>query len=492
LGFRGEALPSIGSVSKISITSSRDESGLGNIIRCQFGQKIELMPAASAKGTAVRVESLFTNVPARKKFLKTFAAEFRAIRTLSEDMALSFSNVAFQLVHDGENIFRYAAGSTFQRWSEMIAPEVYSHVFPLDHAEESIRIHGLISRPDFVRKDHSQLRCFVNGRPVSSPELSGAILQYYRDKIPKGNFPYAWLFVSLPAEMFDVNVHPTKKEIRFRTPSLVISAILQACEKALATTNKPPPAYSSTDMPKVALKPNLPPILSPRAKVDKEQSPTIVLPQPSEKPSPKNIQPVISTIQPENNPSIPKVIGQLNNLYIIIQTDQGMQLIDQHAAHERILYNKLKSEAKTGHSHQQPLLIPDLISLAKDDLDVLQDQFTIIETLGFQVTVFGKETLKVDAIPAGWETIDLASFFKTYVSIIHNSAANPDITPYERLFRAACRSAVKAGDFLTIQEMTTLVSTLYQTENPYTCPHGRPVIKIWSWNELRSFFNRTR
>ncbi|MBN1521221.1 MAG: DNA mismatch repair endonuclease MutL [Candidatus Aureabacteria bacterium] len=479
-GFRGEALPSIASVSRMSVSTSEDTSGEGWQIRCDYGKKSPVKKVSHPRGTTIRIENLFDNVPVRKKFLKSDLSEKRSIQNIVDDFAAANTSLSFQLQTGGQITTRYpSVPDKQQRYKDILGEKIFTNMKPLSYTSSGISVSGLISVPDFVRGDRTRIKFFVNRRAVVNSDLIFSLVKFFSDKIPGRHYPYAMVFIDIDPFHVDVNIHPTKREVKFKNPHLIFSMLLKAYTLALSGSDAH--SFSGTKEALFSRFIEYPP-KSTRAFSFNLTDET-----------PSTSFDMTETLFEGNHAQeeLPFcVIGQIGMGYILLEKEGGIEIIDQHAAHERILYEKLKKRMEEKTSSSQDLLIPDVIEMDEKDAEILRGNLEGLRRIGFVIEPFGKISFKVDAVPVEFCSSDTDAFFHRYAGFISEEAASSEVSELEKIFRAACRSAVMTGDRLSLDEMNSLVTALYHTQNRYTCPHGRPIIKPFSWKEIQKFFGR--
>ncbi|MCK5706454.1 MAG: DNA mismatch repair endonuclease MutL [Candidatus Aureabacteria bacterium] len=482
-GFRGEALPSIGSISRMTVTTSTDDTGLGSRIRIDFGKESKCEKTSHLKGTTIRIENIFENVPVRKKFLKSTSTEKRNIQIILDDFASAHPSITFQLRSNDSVLSHYkATDDPSMRYRELLGDDVFDDMKLLSFTTGTTKIYGAISIPTRILGNRSKIRFFVNKRPIIDNNLNFSLVKYYSDKIPKGNHPYALIFIDIDPESIDVNVHPTKKEIKFKNPNYIFSQLLKAYSLAFSgvsynenNKNGASALFEPFMETKNFNKPysgSIPAFLASTGVEDEKHKETFF------------------SFQKSTDEEF-RIIGQLGKGYIVLEDERGMQIIDQHAAHERIMYERLKKKYEQKQVTAQDLLIPDIVELDKKDFEVLNDNISGLQELGFAIVPFGESTFKIDTVPNELAGVDTKIFLSRYISEINLETPTSSTIKMEKVFRMACRSSVMAGDALSHQEMQMLVRDLFNTSNKHTCPHGRPIIKQFHWKELRSFFNRS-
>jgi DNA mismatch repair protein MutL len=499
LGFRGEALASIGSVARMTITSRVQAEREGARLKVEGGIPGRLTMVGTTVGTTVRVEDLFYNVPARLKFLKSDVTERRAIDQLVTRYALAYPDIRFKL-SDGRNITLQTAGDGDRRTilAALHGVDTARQMLEILSEEEGYRLTGFISPISLTRSNRREITFFINGRWVHEVSLSTALLQAYHTLLMVGRYPMTALFLEMRPEEVDVNVHPAKAEVRFRSPDRVFSFVQRSARKALLAyspvPNVAPSLWGSTrtvpDEPERhigldwAIGHDEPVGTRDQGIGDKGQLPTEPV-QMQAVPS----QPLTSNFQP----AIPllRLIGQIGAAYLVAEGPDGLYLVDQHAAHERVLFEKLMAQHEMKSIPAQALLTPEVVTLPTQAAHLLLTQLPILKHFGFDVEEFGPNTFQVRAMPVLFTGSDPAAALRALVEDFEE-----DETPLQneleaRLAARVCkRMAVKAGQVLTNDEQRALLFDLEACNSPRTCPHGRPTMIHLSVDMLERQFGR--
>ncbi|MFO8037755.1 MAG: DNA mismatch repair endonuclease MutL [Anaerolineales bacterium] len=485
LGFRGEALSSIGSVSQMRITSRRAEDEMGCTIKVEGGEAGQVRSVGTPPGTVVRVENLFYNVPARLKFLKTDRTESRHIDRVVTHYALAYPDVRFRLQREGQTVIQTSgSGDPREVLAVIYGVETAKQMIAVIAEEDGIRIEGFISPPDLTRSNRQEMNFFVNQRPVKDIALSKALTQGYHTMLMKGRFPIAVLFLELDPEAVDVNVHPTKAEVRFKDKGEVFKGVSRSVRRALLA-HTPVPEIGGPRGRQLwgGGRPNrrggdqiIDPAWKMAAEVDKAD--VTDLPDDSR-------QEVASLPTP-----ILRLIGQVATTYLIAEGPDGLYLIDQHAAHERVLFEKfLKERDRTVHS--QALLESVQVEFPPAAADLLEEKIPLLNGLGFKIETFGPHTFVVRAIPSLLGDISPAEALRSVVQELEVDESPLDEKIEEKIIARVCkRAAVKAGQVLSPAEQKALLRDLESCESPRTCPHGRPTMIHLSVDLLERKFGR--
>lgn len=512
LGFRGEALSSISAVSRFTLITRPADQVSGTEIRVAGGKLQDVADAGCPPGTRFEIRNLFFNVPARRKFLRTESTELAQIRQLFCVYALAHPETGLSLVSDGRELYNLpGGGSLADRIAELYNPVFFSHLRELSFEEDSVRTTGFAGLPQTGRKDRSDQYIFINGRPASAPVIYHAINEAYHSVLARGRHPSVFLFIETAPDAVDVNVHPAKKEVRFRRPAAVRDCVIAAIEKALALDapaeekrapsfefDKPAPAPRLIKQHELDIE--MPSHRSPKAQSSRStEEPGKEIPETTPEKRNDEVVPV-EKAQPEEEGAhcAPwqwcRVLGQAGGTYAVLETEDGVVLMDPQAAHERVLFEKFMRDIISGSPAQQRLLTPETIELMPADAEALRRQVPALEEMGFGVSDFGQDTFLVDALPVHLQEGSPLVILSGIAKALDKGGASARATREalrETVGQAACRAAVRAGDSLTIKELEKLVSDLAKTEMPYTCPHGRPTLIFQSFTELNRKFGRS-
>ena len=513
LGFRGEALPSIASVALLTIASRREESGRGHAISVDAGQRQPMRPGAQPKGTRVEVRDLFAATPARLKFLKTDRAEARAVAEVMQRLAMAHPRVRFSLASGETAGFDFAvcgpgAEGLLERLTQVLGREFRPNALPVDAAREGVTLHGFAGLPTWHRGDATALHLFVNGRAVKDKLLLGAVRAAYMDFLPAGRHPAVALFLGCDPAEVDVNVHPAKAEVRFRDPGLVRGLIVGALKQTLAAA-----MHKAT--------PSLADAVSALA-----QAPMGARPAWSQYRAPQT-----GTWTAHTSPARPSGFGengqaafdhdlgarqadaranetitidalsaplgaaraQVHDTYIVAQTTDGMIIVDQHAAHERLVYERLKTDRAAHGIERQALLIPAVVDLDATDVERLVEAAPLLETLGLVFEPFGPGAVLVRETPSSLGALDATKLLRDLVGALAEDDAAT--TPLDRrldhyLATFACHHSVRAGRRLSGEEMNALLREMERTPGSGQCNHGRPTYVELKLADIERLFGR--
>lgn len=510
LGFRGEALAAISSVSRFRLRTRRHAELAGTELVVSGGKLMDVKDAGCPPGTILEIRDLFFNLPARRKFLRSPQTETVHIRQMFLLQALAWPAVGMSLTLDGRRSWALAPGATpLERIRELFGEDVVGGLRPVEARTGDVGLSGFVSVPSLTRGDRTEQYVFVNGRPASAPVVSYAINEAYHSLIPDGRHPTVFLYLGLAPDLVDVNVHPTKKEVRFRRPSDVRDAIIGAIRKALSESGA---GFVAGQTPAPAPAPAMPAAVTPLLKIDDLPASRVFtyprLPPLDARPAASGV-PGSAGIPEAGKPDAPagsapalpeakapwawcRVLGQINGLYVVLETEDGYVVMDPHAAHERVLFEKLLKAVEQGQVESQGLLVPETVELQPRDALLVRRNIGLLKKLGLGVSEFGGDAFVVDALPRGMDglrvkdmLIDVARHLETLGERGSHSRWRE-----EAIAQAACKAAVKARDRLSLAEVEQLVVALASAEMPYTCPHGRPTLIYTSFRELARKFGR--
>ena len=495
LGFRGEALASIGSVSQMTITSRVESAKEGARLRVNGGISEKVEKVGAPKGTAVRVENLFYNVPARLKFLKTDTTERRAIDSLVTRYALAYPNVRFKTT-DGKQVTLQTAGDGDRRaiLASLYGVDVAKQMLEVMASEEGLTLTGFISPVSLTRSNRKEITFFINGRWVQEISLNSALLQAYHTLLMVGRYPLTALFLDMAPEDVDVNVHPTKAEVRFRSQDKIFSFVQRSVRKALlAYTPVPavsPQLWGNRSVPSEPRTVGIDWSIAHDGQLSADSEQLSV--NRNEGQGTSNEEPV-TNLQPSFATGVPllRLIGQIGSAYLVAEGPDGLYLIDQHAAHERVLFEKLMAQHESKSIPSQSLLTPEIVTLPPGSAKVLTEQLPFLNHFGFEVEEFGTNTFQVRTMPVLFAGGSPAMALKALVEDFEEDESPLAAEVEARLAARVCkRLAVKAGQALTSEEQRSLLNDLEVCQSPRTCPHGRPTMIHLSVDLLERQFGR--
>lgn len=490
LGFRGEALPSIGAVSRLHITSRAQGSDEAWTLKIEGNEKKSLAPASHPEGTHIEVKDLFYATPARLKFLKAPATELSHAVELLNRLAMSHASVSFKLIADERTVFEYkAVDSLAERLAQVMGTEFSENALPLDMNRGETTLKGFISLPTLNRASASHQFLFVNGRPVKDKLLQGAVRAAYQDFLAPSRYPLLALYLEVPREDVDVNVHPAKTEVRFRDSGMIRGTLVSALKQTLAgASHKTATTVSQEAFKAFRPEPYRQPSLTSYVPRSTYQHPAPSPLKPSylkEEPAP-----LPSHETPLDTPPLGLAKAQLHETYIIAQTEEGMIIVDQHAAHERLVYERLKAEM--GHIKRQTLLIPEVVELSDEDLHHLKEALQSLVDLGLVIEPFGEKALLVREIPTLLGEVNAKQLLQDIADELKDlgSPLNLKERLLEVLATSACHNSVRAGRKLTLEEMNTLLRQMECTAHSGQCNHGRPTYVELKREDMEKLFGR--
>lgn len=484
LGFRGEALASIASVSRLTLISREKNAQVGKKIVVEGGKLLATEAVGIPVGTLVRVENLFFNVPARLKFLKSDLTEKNQIVQLVSRYALAYPQVRFRLVQDERELL-HSHGKNNRRevLAQVYGSDLAKQMLEVELEDDDIHIAGFISPVGVSRSNRREITFFVNGRWVQDAGLSTALIQAYHTLLMVGRYPIATLFVEMSPELVDVNVHPAKAEVRFRDADRVFRAVQRAVKRALLAYS-PAPQLNSPNWQSRSFDAVVDPAWGMAYDEVHAAQPAV---EPAEPAAQTNQQPV--QLSADSLPLL-RVIGQVGAAYLVAEGPDGLYLIDQHAAHERVLFEKFMREAGK-EIPSQALLHPQTFELPPQAASLLQSQLEVLNRWGFEVEYFGGNAFRVRRIPAILSGMDPVAAVRVLVEDFEEDETPLQTEIEARVIARVCkRAAVKAGQILSGEEQVALVRDLERCHSPRTCPHGRPTMIHLSVDLLERQFGR--
>ncbi|MCL5021491.1 MAG: DNA mismatch repair endonuclease MutL [Bacteroidetes bacterium] len=508
LGFRGEALYSIAAVSQVELKTKTDEEDAAVYLRVDGGKREELSRAAHATGTTIIVRNLFFNTPGRRNFMKANPTEFRHVYQTVSRYAIAFPNIEFTL-QSGEDVVLRAKSDTVRgRLDEVFGDRFTDSLVSFEEDYDHLRISGFLGKPEYTKRTRGEQFLFLNKRYVLSKAVNHAAFSAYENLIDKGDFPFFAIFIEMPPDEVDVNVHPSKMEVKFRDERSIYGAIRSATRSALVRSDLVPEMGMSSDSGRFFSRPTTEssrggivpvtfssggaPSSGPRGRMlEDERIADAVDPLFSLR-VPQNRSNSTDTAEDESGPidSGQGIIYQLHNKYIISQISTGLLVVDQHAAHERVIYERTLRRFNEHGQNTQQLLFPISLNPGPADFTIVEEILPDLNLMGFSIKTFSGTTVVLDGVPVdlkpGRESTILTEILEDY-----KRDNDLRLTPREKLCKTyACKAAVKAGDYLTMEEMESLIDQLFQAEVPYVCPHGRPVLVKIPLLELDKKFGR--
>ena len=535
LGFRGEALPSIASVSRFTLATREHGAIAGTEILMNGGKIEHVRDGGDAPGTQIEVRSLFYNLPARRKFLRTEATESSHVEHQMHLLAIGHPRTGFVLVKDERLVYQLpAAASLIDRVRDLCGGALADELLEIRHESAGgISISGLIGKPGVSRSTRAQQVVFVNGRAVENSTINYALREGYHTALMKGQYPVTFLFVEMDPAAVDVNVHPAKREVRFRDPSGLREAIVECVRLTIesgraewrktftspgATPQPVSPAAApaspepATPVPRDRLPvvaPETPPLIDPRDQVTLRRDWSSLPLQPPAEPRgpviPATPLPDESTAVGRSDSDAParvenresklknfKILGVLGKLYVVMENESGLVLVDQHAAHERILFEELRRRMEDQGVPGQRLLMPLTIQVGPRDADWIAQNLETLHKMGIGIEPFGAGTFKIDALPQFMQTGEPLQLVREIIDELRQTSVTTSKMRLgeDVIASTACRHAVKANDYLREPELVKLIQDLMACELPYCCPHGRPTMIQVSYLELEKKFGR--
>jgi DNA mismatch repair protein MutL len=541
LGFRGEALPSIASVSRFRLATREHGALAGTEVLVQGGKIESVKDCGDAPGTQIEVRSLFYNLPARRKFLRTENTEASHVEHQVHLQAIGHPEIGFVFLNDERVVYQLPATPHLrQRIRDLCGAELAAELLEMpEFVADNIRIHGFVGRAGVSRSTRAQQLIFLNGRAVENSTLNYALREGYHTALMKGQYPVTFLFIEMDPAAVDVNVHPAKREVRFRNAAEVRDAVVDAVRRALETDRadwsatfragaatsdifrlKPPVAATA---PPVA--PDTPPLIppseqfalrrdwstfpeppSPPPVTNRElTSPASSLAPAVEPPPPISTEPRTPAeprsapqIGPPGKPETPpagadfKILGVLGKLYVLMENSNGLVLVDQHAAHERVLFDEMLHRMETQGVPTQRLLLPLTLQASPRDSDWMTQHLDVLNRAGIGLEPFGAGTFKIDSLPTFLRGSEPAQLLREIIDDLRETSAQTSKLRLgeDMIAKTVCRHAVKANDVLREPELVRLIQDLLACELPYCCPHGRPTMIQISYSELEKKFGR--
>jgi len=501
LGFRGEALASIAAVSRVTLSSRHIDEQTGTRMLIEGGQLRERKSIGAPSGTVLTIENLFYNTPARLKFLKTENTEKRQIAAVITRYAMAYPDVRFILEQDGREIFRtHGSGFLGDVITATLGLEHGKQMIEVDNGEsERIRVYGYTSAPSLNRADRSRITLFVNGRWIVDNSLTYAVIQAYHTLLMTGRYPVAVLMIQIPPEDVDVNVHPTKAEVRFRSGDAVFSAIQKAVRRAVIEQAQTPGIFAGrfsapSDASRTwgnryeAAQLDLSLDLAEPGQHARKQHPDAAYPDEGD-PTAIPYGPD-APAKPRTLPLL-RVIGQVAASYIVAEGPAGLYLVDQHAAHERILYEQFMDEHAQQGLIAQYALAAQTLHLSADEARLLEDNLSSLQAFGFDVEPFGQNTFVVRSVPAMLADREPAAVIGGILEDLYQGNKPGQARIEDKIVLRVCKqAAVKAGQILSLEQMQGLIRQLERCDSPLTCPHGRPTMIHMSSEQLEREFGR--
>lgn len=509
LGFRGEALPSIASVSNFSLVTREAGSDVGTEITVSGGKIRNVSDTGAPTGTLIEVRQLFFNIPARRKFLKSPNTEMGHIADMMTAFALCRYDIHFRLSHDDKTVKNWpAVGRPLDRITNALGRDTRNNLYELCFTNDQVKISGWISAPHITRRSSQKIYLFVNGRMVKDRGLQYALFEGYRGRLVKGTYPVAVIFITVPFDRVDVNVHPTKNEVRFVGQKGIYESLRAAVEKVweaepalpwergsgypaprpetalfeVAERGAAYPGGHQQPLPNMIPRPESP-ISIPDAKRFDETADVIVTPAAPVRRDDSGQPFLFSGLT---------LVGQFHHTYIVCESAWEIFLIDQHAAHERVVFEKLKKRAEDRKPVSQGLLVPETVELTFREAAAMERMLTAFEQAGLLLEQFGQNTFVIKAVPELIADADATRLVQELAAKMANIGLAPEMAAVrdELLAVMACHGAIRANQRLNEQEMRALLDQMDTCENPWHCPHGRPTTIHWSLRDVEKLFKR--
>jgi DNA mismatch repair protein MutL len=498
MGFRGEALSSIASVSHLRLLTSMKGMTSGVMVEIEGGAVKSISDAAAPQGTSLEISDLFYNMPARLKFLKSPGTEFSHIVTAVSRQAMAHPALHFRLTHDKKTVLDLPPSlSLKERVFQLYGGEIAENVFEFAGGRDTVHLHGLIGHPGYTRSDRTHQDFYVNRRGVKNPSLTHALYGAYGDLLMRDRHPVAFIFIEIDPALVDVNVHPAKAEVRFRNQSQIHDLVRDVIRESLRGFSVSP-AASRDDGVRESLSAYLKSSKGSEFGVRSSELSNAI----SRSAAPgQNQQMNYSFVPgpisfhselPAPNSALLYPLAQIHDSFIIAQSNEGMAIIDQHAAHERVLFEKLQDQLASSNPPLQNLLVPDQVELGPAQSGLLSEYLPELHKVGFMVEDFGNGTFVIKAVPM---LLVGANYKKLLLDVldevtVHGKSGKFDELRDEILSVMACHPAIKVHRHLDQREMEVLVGDLFKCRMPHSCPHGRPTIIRFSLDELKKMFKR--
>ena len=517
LGFRGEAVPSIASVSRFRLTTRERGALVGTEVLVNGGRIETVRDCGEPEGTQIEARSLFFNLPARRKFLRTEQTEASHVEQLMQLQAIGNPQVGFTFVRDERVVFQLPPNQSLrERLRDLNGPALVAELLEVpEFCTDWMSVRGFVGRAGVSRSTRQQSIVFLNGRPVENPTLTHALREGYHTALMKGQHPVTFLFLEMAPDLVDVNVHPAKREVRFRDPAGVREAVSRALRQALESDRARwsatfAPAAEAVERAGASSTPSLIPereqltlrkdwseLPARREAAPPSAWPAVQRPTSNEPPAsvPEVRRAETRNPEPEtrNNPANDfKILGVLGRLYVLMENAQGLVLVDQHAAHERILFEEMRRRMEQQGVPTQRLLLPITLDVSPKDADWISRHLELLDRAGLELEPFGEHTFKLDALPTFLRADDPAQLLRDIIDDLRETTVRDARLRLgeEMIAKTVCRHAVKANDVLREPELVRLIQDLLACELPYCCPHGRPTMIQMSYAELEKKFGR--
>ncbi len=506
LGFRGEALASIASVAQVKAVSRIKDSLEANCIEIDCGNMADVSPCSADYGTAIHIRDIFYKLPARRKFLRTTNTEMSHITEQFIRIALANKQLDLTLIHNGRELYRLSENDGLRQRIAILFPtpqgSISENLIEAQSNEKGLHVFALMGKPDISRTSGKFQYIFLNGRFIRDKFISHAIKEAYRGLLEPNRFPVVFLFIQMSPEDYDVNVHPTKNEVRFYNANFVHSQILGVLREKLLGTN----LQTSAKLPSISEQKTA----STRSTQGQDQKIADAMAEffkkhrPAQRQEHLRFQPCSSGTKSETLPRVPsrdasrdteyeRKFLQIHDSFIVAQTDDGFVLIDQHALHERIIYEDLCRRIRKSKLQSQKLLMPESFELTDNQAEVFEKNAQLIEQLGIELVPFAPRTMAIQAFPTLLAKAEPLDFIQDLIDILESrdTGSDPDRLLDEVLNMAACKAAIKAGQKLTASEIEQLLADKETVDYASRCPHGRPTTIEFTISDLEKQFKRT-
>ncbi len=491
LGFRGEALYSIGAISHVTLVSRQRQEKSGSRIRIECGAVGQPEPIGHPPGTVMCVENLFVNMPVRQRYLKSAASEAGRVAKLVQRYALAYNHVRFTYTHNERTLLEtHGRGDMRAILYDLHDETLARGAIAFAATTEEVTLSGYVSPPSIHFPNRSHIDIFINGRWIQHRPLAHAVVQAFHGRLPIGRSPLALVFLTLDPNQVDVNVHPQKLDVRLLQERRIYGILVRAIEEALTTAMSVPDAavvgQVLTDSPdRIQASPEVQAELAlnlPTVELETRSATKLPVQRPEASPPMQ-----VADLPPLN------IIGQVGTMYIVAESTTGMVLVDQHAAHERILYEEWMTKVRdSSETVRQNLLVPETLHVGLELAGIVADNLSLLQSLGFDIEEFGGDTYRVRAIPAQLEAREPGAMLRDVLQCLERNRNLVQEELEARLVKLICkRAAIKAGQILSFDEMETLLQQLGHCQVPLTCPHGRPTIIQFTAQALEKAFGRT-
>lgn len=497
MGFRGEALASIISIAKVTCTTRTKEFETGTSVHCEESN-VKATPAACAIGTTMEVNDLFYNTPVRQKFLKSERVELAYISEILQSIAIANPSVSITLINDGKTPVKTSgSGDLLCVLTEIYSNSIAGELKKINKRDELSKLHstGFCSTPEFTRSTKKSIYVFVNNRVVKCPVILKAIDTAYKNMLPAGKYPFVCINLSIPAKDVDVNVHPTKKEVRYQNPNQIFNFVYSSILDALSSFKLPEKQESDIVIPFGNY--NSIKNADPEIRQDEDDDDTVYVSETKfeEVKETNSRQFELDVKQMDLDISAPvqveetfNIIGQYHNTYILFEEDNELKIVDQHIADERYIFEKLQENLKSENIPSQLLLISDVIPLEPADVSLLMENSEKLIRFGYEIQKISDSEVVFKKIPQVIAHIKVKDILADILENLHGDLNNLE---EKMLVTMSCKAAVKAGAELNLWQMEELIKKWKTTKMPYTCPHGRPIVHSFSEKEIASFFHRS-